>query len=631
MKIKKNLGQVITTLAMTLAITGVMSMKTEAKSLNNIKLTAPSGKIVKVAKGKKVKLKTIVKKLKNKKVTYKSNNPRIVRVSANGTIKGLKSGKTKITVTAKSNPKIKKTVKVVVYRKAVKKIILSVYKTNLTKETGNKININLNSGERCKLKAKIKPAKGSSKILKYKSSNKSVAIVSKKGVVKAIASGKSKITVSSTDGSKKEAICEVVVEKSKSGNEKIVNKKNVNKKISIKNIKIRSNKSLNIELSEKKELEYKDFKVIYTKNKNFNDCKIKSVNTFDNIHYEVVLNDVFILDSYVKVKISKLNGVNEKEIYIDENFDYYFFRFGIGEGDTKDAYYAYRVGDNLKIDLGIYDYEKLYNFSSPVSIRYFNIPEGITTDDDGKIQGELKGLMNGHVIKVEFIDKNGNKGYLNIHLYVGDEKNIYVKAYDRTELTYKAGENRKIINGSTTFNPYDPSVLMAGGTKSDECYYDWQEFSAEGLPDNVIINKKYGHIGVEDESKDVKPGVYNITIKAVTASGVSVTIPYKLTLIEGITIKGRVTDEVGNPISYVTVEFRPNYYADNCSTITTSIQLLYDWVVVNTNQEGYYEVRLNPYNYDICIYENGCLYYSTMNELSNSQTYNIKMNLYKNN
>ena len=59
--------------------------------------------------------------------------------------------------------------------------------------------------------------------------------------------------------------------------------------------------------------------------------------------------------------------------------------------------------------------------------------------------------------------------------------------------------------------------------------------------------------------------------------------------------------------------------------------MLYDWVVVNTNQEGYYEVRLNPYNYDICIYENGCLYCSTMNELSNSQTYNIKMNLYKNN
>lgn len=63
----------ITTLAVAFAAIGVMSVKTEAK-LNNIKVSAPSGKTVRGAKGKKVKLKTIVKKLKNKKDIYKSNN-----------------------------------------------------------------------------------------------------------------------------------------------------------------------------------------------------------------------------------------------------------------------------------------------------------------------------------------------------------------------------------------------------------------------------------------------------------------------------------------------------------------------------------------------------------------------------
>ena len=158
------LKKTLVALTLTLATTGAFTTKAEAK-LNKIKVTSPSGKTVRVAKGKKVKLKTTVKKLKNKKVKFKSKNPKVARVTAKGIVKGIKKGKTKIVVSSKSNPKIKKVVKVVVYKKAVKKIKL------------NKTNVDLASGEQFKLVASVSPKKNVSKVLSYKSSDKKVATV----------------------------------------------------------------------------------------------------------------------------------------------------------------------------------------------------------------------------------------------------------------------------------------------------------------------------------------------------------------------------------------------------------------------------------------------------------------------
>lgn len=65
-------------------------------SVKKVTASAPSGKKVYVAKGKKVKITTTVKvkpnRKANKKVTYKSANKKIATVSAKG-VKGCKSGK----------------------------------------------------------------------------------------------------------------------------------------------------------------------------------------------------------------------------------------------------------------------------------------------------------------------------------------------------------------------------------------------------------------------------------------------------------------------------------------------------------------------------------------------------------
>ena len=229
--------KIIVIFAMSLMLTGLVSTKAEAKT-GGIKVTAPSGKTVKVAKGKKVKLKTKVTKLKDKKVSYKVANPLIARVTANGVVRGVKAGKTKITVTSKKNEKIKKTIKVIVYKKAVKKIKLSD-----TKKT-------LNVNQQFTLKANVLPKKKASKALKFSSSNKKVATVTKKGLVKAVGVGTANITVKATDGSKKKSVC-------------VVNVKSNTVKTGIKDIKIRGYKSLEVELIKPKKLEPEDFKAYF--------------------------------------------------------------------------------------------------------------------------------------------------------------------------------------------------------------------------------------------------------------------------------------------------------------------------------------------------------------------------------
>ena len=87
---------------------------------------------------------------------------------------------------------------------AVKKIKLNTYSKTISE------------GQKFKLKAQILPKKKVSKNLKFSTSNKKVAKVSKKGMIKAVGCGTAKIEVKSTDGSNKKATVTIkVVEKQK--------------------------------------------------------------------------------------------------------------------------------------------------------------------------------------------------------------------------------------------------------------------------------------------------------------------------------------------------------------------------------------------------------------------------------
>ena len=78
--------------------------------------------------------------------------------------------------------------------------------------------ISLQKGKTRTLRAIISPSNASNKKVKWTSSNRKVATVTQKGIVKGIKAGNANITATATDGSKRKASCKVIVYSQNSGN-----------------------------------------------------------------------------------------------------------------------------------------------------------------------------------------------------------------------------------------------------------------------------------------------------------------------------------------------------------------------------------------------------------------------------
>ena len=90
-------------------------------------------------------------------------------------------------------------------------------KVPVTKLTLDKTKLTLKKGKSQTLKVTVTPKNASNKNVTWSSSNKKVATVTQKGVVKAVKAGTAKITVTAKDGSKKKATCTVTVKNTTSG------------------------------------------------------------------------------------------------------------------------------------------------------------------------------------------------------------------------------------------------------------------------------------------------------------------------------------------------------------------------------------------------------------------------------
>ena len=129
------------------------------------------------------------------KITWTSSKKSVATVSSKGVVKAKKKGTA--VITAKYGKK-KLTCKVTV-KQPVKSIKL------------NKTSATLKKGKSLTLKATISPSSANNKAVTWSSSNKKVATVSSKGVVKAVGSGTATITVKAKDGSGKKATCKITV------------------------------------------------------------------------------------------------------------------------------------------------------------------------------------------------------------------------------------------------------------------------------------------------------------------------------------------------------------------------------------------------------------------------------------
>lgn len=130
------------------------------------------------------------------KITWTSSKKSVATVSSKGVVKAKKKGTAVITAKYGKNKKL--TCKVTV-KQPVKSIKL------------NKTSATLKKGSSLTLKAAVAPSSANNKAVTWSSSNKKVATVSSKGVVKAVGDGTATITVKAKDGSGKKATCKITV------------------------------------------------------------------------------------------------------------------------------------------------------------------------------------------------------------------------------------------------------------------------------------------------------------------------------------------------------------------------------------------------------------------------------------
>ena len=123
--------------------------------------------------------------------SWASSNKKIVTVDKKGKIKaGTKTGTAKITVTLKSG------------KKATLKVKVQTAKVKTTKISGLKKKLTIKKGKSVTLKPVVSPITSQEKVT-YRSSNKKIATVSSKGVVKGRRKGTVTITVKSGKVTKK--------------------------------------------------------------------------------------------------------------------------------------------------------------------------------------------------------------------------------------------------------------------------------------------------------------------------------------------------------------------------------------------------------------------------------------------
>lgn len=150
-------------------------------------------KSVNVSKGKTYTLKPTLDPITSQeKVTYSSSNTKVATVSSKGVISGKAAGTAKITVKSGS-------------KKAT--VTVKVEKVKTTKLSGVPSSKTVKKGKTFTIKASVTPKNSDEKVI-YKTSNKKIATVTSKGVVKGIKKGTATVTVQS--GSKKQT-CKVTV------------------------------------------------------------------------------------------------------------------------------------------------------------------------------------------------------------------------------------------------------------------------------------------------------------------------------------------------------------------------------------------------------------------------------------
>lgn len=506
-------------------------------TVKSVKVQAPYEKSMTIAKGKKVKLSSNVtvtpNKSANKKVTYKSNDTSIAAVDSKGNVTAKKAGKTKIVVTSVSNKNKKATISVKVVNPAVTKVKL------------NKTKASTNIGDKLTLKATATVKKGGSKTIYWKSSNTKVATVSQKGVVTSVGAGKTTITATAADGSKKKATCTVTV---------------VNT-VSMKSVNILNGQSVTFTLDRAYALDAS--KVVVKKkqivNGSYNKTlQIDNVYTTDKKTYTVVLsgNDVIYENEYVSISVPSLPGKGTKTLekqYTTSAVAYsteVIYTGTVGQSLNKSCYFS-------------------YNGYSAYTVT--GLPAGVSYTVNAYNNVVFKGVPTAAGVTratVNAVDELGNKKTFTAIFCIGSSSKIVA-----------AATQAYILKGADSASLYYNGIAVSGGS-GNYTYTVAQNYQGVTVDSDGELS---GSIPLKGDY------TYTVTVKDANNAALTATVFVVVHVAQGNTVTGIVTDAAGNPMSDVDLTFTNKNKTDKYKT--------YGYTYTNSN--GSYSIVLPAGTFDI--------------------------------
>ena len=558
---------------------------------------------------------------------FSTSNKKIVTVSSAGKIKAVKKGSANITISLKSNAKIKKVVKVTVGQPA-------------TRAKVNKSALTIKKGRSAVIKATVGPNTTSNKKVIWKSSNSKIAKVSVSGRVTAVRGGRATITAIAADGSGKKAICRVTVRASvssisfsktngkmyvgrmmqlspvikpadatnkkcawSSSNDKVavVNsagnvyaaatgtavitakatdgtgkkasyKITVEKPVTIVSAMMSNPRTVKLTLSSEQKLTSSSFSIkastVMNGNYNYN-IPFDSVTTKDNKNYTIALRRGYTLSRKARIciYIKGLTGTGNSKIET-----YYS-----GDVNNRTIYVSYKCEQNVGMNKTL-DVNSIEGYKGICVINVVGLPAGVKykvdPGDANKVYFSGKPTKAGTTVTtVKAVDELGNV----------DTYEISWNIYSQTTIAGNYEPVFKIMGRNSHICRINNSIAaVAGGSGS-------YTYSFVGESYNLSIDSKGKITGKLEEE-----GTYNLKVKITDANNekISTIVGCVIKTILGSTLMGYVRDKNGNILDGASVII---INKDN------SVQYELNSEFATVDRNGQYYMSIIPGTYDVKI------------------------------
>lgn len=558
---------------------------------------------------------------------FSTSNKKIVTVSSAGKIKAVKKGSANITISLKSNAKIKKVVKVTVGQPA-------------TRVKVNKSALTIKKGRSAVIKATVGPNTTSNKKVIWKSSNSKIAKVSVSGRVTAVRGGRATITAIAADGSGKKAICRVTVRASvssisfsktngkmyvgrmmqlspvikpadatnkkcawSSSNDKVavVNsagnvyaaatgtavitakatdgtgkkasyKITVEKPVTIVSAMMSNPRTVKLTLSSEQKLTSSSFSIkastVMNGNYNYN-IPFDNVTTKDNKNYTIALRRGYTLSRKARIciYIKGLTGTGNSKIET-----YYS-----GDVNNRTIYVSYKCEQNVGMNKTL-DVNSIEGYKGICVINVVGLPAGVKykvdPGDANKVYFSGKPTKAGTTVTtVKAVDELGNV----------DTYEISWNIYSQTTIAGNYEPVFKIMGRNSHICRINNSIAaVAGGSGS-------YTYSFVGESYNLSIDSKGKITGKLEEE-----GTYNLKVKITDANNekISTIVGCVIKTILGSTLMGYVRDKNGNILDGASVII---INKDN------SVQYELNSEFATVDRNGQYYMSIIPGTYDVKI------------------------------